>query len=578
MMRGYDYESDDSNSSGDGFIQQDPQQNRCPSVSDPTSSSEGYFHGGNYENGRQVGLVFNPKPHVVKIIKSHTGFGFNVKGQVSEGGQLRSINGELYAPLQHVSAVLPGGAAEKAGLRKGDRLLQVNGENVEGATHRQVVELIKNGGDQLTMIAISMQEYEVDRYEIGEESSVSSYRYDYSESRSLPVTIPSYHNINDSIERYVVYDLHMAGRHLGSRRYSEFVDLHSALKKEFIDFVFPKLPGKWPFHLSEQQLDSRRRGLEQYLERVCSVRVIADSDIMQEFLMECDPMSDVEIRVLLPDGAPLSVRTRRSVSTSLFFSMAQRRLQMTREASAACAIFELLDSGFERKVMDAESIHGLYTQNYSSASSSCLLIKKWLFDVERERSLCQKDLVFRQFCFIQATADLNSGRVKSHHKAYQLKAMQSENNVDNFLEMARRLEGYSEVSFPPAQQPGKPGEIVMVVGFESLVLKPHPNTEDLCIRLDWSLIADFRVCEEGNAFSFDYRREEEGKPPKTIKLLTNFAEYMAECFTQISFERQRRQRWMARSNGPAPVSAPRSSDNEDLRRPRPPSTRWIVIN
>lgn len=53
------------------------------------------------------------------------GFGFNVKGQISEGGQLRSINGELYAPLQHVSAVLRGGAADTAGLRRGDRILAV---------------------------------------------------------------------------------------------------------------------------------------------------------------------------------------------------------------------------------------------------------------------------------------------------------------------------------------------------------------------------------------------------------------------------------------------------------------------
>eukprot|EP00061_Rhincodon_typus_P009568 g33180.t1 len=63
-------------------------------------------------------------PRLVKIIKSETGYGFNVRGQVSEGGQLRSINGELYAPLQHVSAVLPGGAAERAGVRKGDRILE----------------------------------------------------------------------------------------------------------------------------------------------------------------------------------------------------------------------------------------------------------------------------------------------------------------------------------------------------------------------------------------------------------------------------------------------------------------------
>lgn len=64
-------------------------------------------------------------PRVVRIVKSDSGYGFNVRGQVSEGGQLRSINGELYAPLQHVSAVLPGGAADRAGISKGDRILEV---------------------------------------------------------------------------------------------------------------------------------------------------------------------------------------------------------------------------------------------------------------------------------------------------------------------------------------------------------------------------------------------------------------------------------------------------------------------
>ena len=64
-------------------------------------------------------------PRVVTITKTETGFGFNVRGQVSEGGVLKSINGVLYAPLQHVSAVLNGGAAQKAGIRKGDRILEV---------------------------------------------------------------------------------------------------------------------------------------------------------------------------------------------------------------------------------------------------------------------------------------------------------------------------------------------------------------------------------------------------------------------------------------------------------------------
>ena len=56
---------------------------------------------------------------------TYSGFGFNIRGQICEGGVLRSINGDLYAPLQHVSAVLEGGAAENAGLLRGDRILEV---------------------------------------------------------------------------------------------------------------------------------------------------------------------------------------------------------------------------------------------------------------------------------------------------------------------------------------------------------------------------------------------------------------------------------------------------------------------
>lgn len=70
---------------------------------------------------------------------------------------------------------------------------------------------------------------------------------DYSEKRSLPISVPDYHVRERKHERYVVFNVHMAGRHLCSRRYREFAALHMALKKEFIGFNFPKLPGKWPF-------------------------------------------------------------------------------------------------------------------------------------------------------------------------------------------------------------------------------------------------------------------------------------------------------------------------------------------
>ena len=63
--------------------------------------------------------------HAVCIRKGVQGFGFNVRGQVTEGGQLKSIGGELYAPMQYISAVLEGGPGEEAGLKIGDRILEV---------------------------------------------------------------------------------------------------------------------------------------------------------------------------------------------------------------------------------------------------------------------------------------------------------------------------------------------------------------------------------------------------------------------------------------------------------------------
>ena len=59
---------------------------------------------------------------------------------------------------------------------------------------------------------------------------------------------------------------------------------HTQLKRQFGDFIFPKLPGKRPFALNETQVDTRRRGLEDYLDKVCSARVIFESDLLQDFL------------------------------------------------------------------------------------------------------------------------------------------------------------------------------------------------------------------------------------------------------------------------------------------------------
>lgn len=83
------------------------------------SDDEDHVQNGEKDGGTKEG------PHPVCVCKGAQGFGFNVRGQVTEGGQLKSIGGELYAPMQYISAVLEGGPGEDAGLKVGDRILEV---------------------------------------------------------------------------------------------------------------------------------------------------------------------------------------------------------------------------------------------------------------------------------------------------------------------------------------------------------------------------------------------------------------------------------------------------------------------
>ena len=201
---------------------------------------------------------------------------------------------------------------------------------MEGATHRAVVDLIKRGGDVLLLtgaaslcvnvssvyghvmylliikafdlrFSVVYSEEDADNsLEPGDSGSLGSPSPspDYNERRILPITIPEYSLLTPRDSRckpYIVYHLHMAGRHVCSRRYNEFRELDERLHLEFPDFAFPPLPSKWPFGMNEQRLAARRRQLETYIERVCSVRVIADSDGVQEFLSAGAASSQVPI-------------------------------------------------------------------------------------------------------------------------------------------------------------------------------------------------------------------------------------------------------------------------------------------
>ncbi|XP_005098481.1 sorting nexin-27 [Aplysia californica] len=489
------------------------------------------------ENGGEVN-----SPRIVTITKTSTGFGFNVRGQITEGGVLRSINGVLYAPLQHVSAVLEGGAAQKAGIRKGDRILEVNGMNVEGATHKQVVDYIRSGGDSLTLTVISVPEQVAEKLEPSDDSSGPSY-IDYSERRSLPISIPDCNFMEQYGDKHVVFNIYMAGRHLCSRRYREFDSLHNSLKREFPDFNFPRLPGKKLFQLSEQQLDQRRRGLEQYLEKVCAVRVIGESEMMQEFLAagdldEEDSNSQVELKVLLPDKSLCVVTICRSDDTDAVYKAVVAKLHIE-EAAEYFYLFESVEHNFERKMLPQELPHNIYIQNYSTATATCILLKKWLFTPSKEMTLTS-DPTLLKFLFWQAVDDVNKGIIKTGDKLYELKALKESENALEYLKMVRHLEGHSEVMFPHcACDSRRDGHVAAVIGLTAFKLqacKEDGTTESQVIEFNWKDVKSYGVDDEGMSFNFEYNRQ--GKKPRLVKIFTPYFYYMNDCFDRIYDELQ----------------------------------------
>lgn len=533
--------------------------------------------------------VKDPGPRVVHIIKTETGFGFNVRGQVNEGGPLKSINGKLYAPLQHVSAVLEGGAAETAGVIKGDRILEVNGVNVEGATHKTVVDLIKSGNDELTLTVISVSPHEAAKLEPSEDVTPYNTYYDYSEKRSLPISIPEYTwlettpsgaihldgssrsasgsfssvanghsksndsrhicntnngaNLQSSSERYVVFSIYMAGRHLCSRRYREFAHLHCSLKREFPDFNFPKLPGKWPLRLSDQQLDTRRRGLEQYLEKVCAVRVIAESDIMQDFLTDLDDeghitiATPVDMKVMLPDRSTIVIKTKKNSTTIQVLQQVIQTINLSREAAPYFALFEIIEYYFERMLRPEEFPHNLYIQNYSTATPTCLLLRKWLFTLPREIQLSSMDELAESFFFYQAVEDINKGQIKPKNKLYELKALQEWNKRREYLKLARSLDDYSAIQFPPCEcRAFKDGHIIPVISILNFKLVARVNDDRSnpeTLLFEWNDIKEYEVDEEGMSFIFNHVTPDN---QKAIQIVTPHYVFMFDCFQRVREE------------------------------------------
>lgn len=68
-----------------------------------------------------------------------------------------SSSSSLDHPGMFIKMVAPGGVAYNAGLSDNDRLVEFNGENIEGLSHERLVEKIKKAGNSLMLLVVDKE-------------------------------------------------------------------------------------------------------------------------------------------------------------------------------------------------------------------------------------------------------------------------------------------------------------------------------------------------------------------------------------------------------------------------------------
>lgn len=94
-------------------------------------------------NGTSTGGDLKYEARLCHVVKraDFDGYGFN-------------LHAEKGRPGQYIGKVDDGSPAESAGLRQGDRIIEVNGTNITSETHKKVVELIKAVPNETRLLVI----------------------------------------------------------------------------------------------------------------------------------------------------------------------------------------------------------------------------------------------------------------------------------------------------------------------------------------------------------------------------------------------------------------------------------------
>lgn len=87
---------------------------------------------------------YHPRLCHIRKWPDFQGYGFNLHSEKDRQGQ-------------YIGLVDPGSPSEDADLRKGDRIIEVNGDNIEEVAHANVIQKIKAGGDETILLVVDIE-------------------------------------------------------------------------------------------------------------------------------------------------------------------------------------------------------------------------------------------------------------------------------------------------------------------------------------------------------------------------------------------------------------------------------------
>ncbi|XP_036918486.1 SH3 and multiple ankyrin repeat domains protein 2 isoform X2 [Sturnira hondurensis] len=137
-------------------VQCRPKDSQAETRADRSKKLFRHYTVGSYDSFDASSDCIIEEKTVVLQKKDNEGFGFVLRGAKADTPIEEFTPTPAFPALQYLESVDEGGVAWQAGLRTGDFLIEVNSENVVKVGHRQVVTMIRQGGNHLVLKVVTV--------------------------------------------------------------------------------------------------------------------------------------------------------------------------------------------------------------------------------------------------------------------------------------------------------------------------------------------------------------------------------------------------------------------------------------